>query len=98
MTAFADQFGIELKQSGMSNEDILIEVSKEVRKEFKHKFTNPKRETPSAVEAGGRKVAKATNENDTSNMTEQDIQIMNRIVRSGAMTKDEYLKEYKSLQ
>ena len=98
MTAFADKLGIELKQSGMSNDEILVEVTKEVRAEFKHKFTNPKREAPSAVEAGGRKAAKAADETDTSGMTEQDIQIMNRIVRSGAMTKAEYLKEYKSLQ
>lgn len=98
MTAFADKLGIELKQSGMSNAEILAEVTKEVKEEFKHKFKNPKRDAPSAVEGGARKAVKTASETDTSGMSEQDIQIMNRIVRSGAMTKEEYLKEYKSLQ
>lgn len=98
MTAFADKLGVELHQQGYTNEEVLKMVTKEVRSEFKHKFTNPKRETPSAVEAGGRKVVKTTSDLDTSGMSDQDIQIMNKLVRSGAMTKEEYIKEYKRVQ
>lgn len=98
MTAYADKLGVELHQQGYPNDEVLRMVTKEVRTEFKHKFTNPKREQPSAVEAGGRKPDKSGSKLDTSGMPEQDVQIMNKLIRSGVMTKEEYLAEYKQVQ
>ena len=97
MTAFADKLGVELHQQGLSPDEVLRRVTQEVKSEFKHKFTNPKREGASAVESGGRKATKQP-ETDTSGMTEEQVKVMNRIVRSGAMTKEQYLKEFRSLE
>ena len=96
MTAFADNLGVELHQQGLSPDEVLREISKEIRQEFKHKFTNPKREAPSSVESGSRKAAKSSD--DSYSMPEEDRRIMDKLVRSGAMTKEEYIKEYKRVQ
>jgi hypothetical protein len=96
MTAFADKLGVELAQEGHSPDEVLRRVSREVKEEFKHKFTNPKREGPSAVEGGSRKATKSLGD-DTGGMPEEDVRMMNKIVRSGIMTKEQYLKEYKGL-
>jgi hypothetical protein len=96
MTAFADKLGVELAQEGYSPDEVLRRVSREVKDEFKHKFTNPKRDGPSAVEGGSRKSLK-TSSDDTADMPEEDVRMMNKIVRSGIMTKEQYIKEYKGL-
>jgi len=96
MTAFADKLGVELHAEGYSPDEVLRRVSREVKDEFKHKFTNPKRDGPSAVEGGSRKSVKTLSD-DTSDMPEEDVRMMNKIVRSGIMTKEQYIKEYKGL-
>lgn len=92
MTAFADKLGVELAQQGYTPMDVLREVTVEIKKEFQHKFNNPRRERAGQVEGGSR----------TSNSAEPDFQmtdderrIMNRLVSAGALTKDEYVKELK---
>ena len=97
MTAYADQLGVELHKQGLSPDEVLRRVTREVKEEFKHKFTNPKREGASAVEGGARKGSRSAGD-DTGGMPEEDVRMMNKIVRSGAMTKEEYLKEYRSLK
>jgi hypothetical protein len=96
MTAFADKLGVELAQEGLSPDEVLRRVSREVKDEFKHKFTNPKREGASAVEGGSRKSVKTASD-DIADMPEADVRMMNKIVRSGIMTKEQYIKEYKGL-
>lgn len=97
MTAFADSLGVELHKQGLSPDEVLRRVTREVKEEFKHKFTNPKRDGPSAVEGGARKGSRSSGD-DASGMSEDDVRVMNKIIRSGAMTKEEYLKEYRSLK
>lgn len=97
MTAFADSLGVELHKQGLSPDEVLRRVTREVKEEFKHKFTNPKRDGPSAVEGGARKGGRSSGD-DASGMSEDDVRVMNKIIRSGAMTKEEYLKEYRSLK
>jgi hypothetical protein len=97
MTAFADDLGVEYAGQGLSPEEVLQKVTKEVRKEFPNKFTNPKRDAPSSVEGGSRVRATAV-DNVVSEMTEQEVKIMNSIVRSGVMTKEEYIKDYKNIK
>lgn len=96
MTAFADKLGVELHQQGLSPDEVLQQITKEIRTEFKHKFTNPKRDTPSPVEGGSRKATKSSE--DSFSMPEDDKRIMDKLIRSGAMTKEEYIKEYKRVQ
>lgn len=95
MTSFADRLGVELAQQGVHPEEVLREVTKEVKKEFAHKFTNPRREGGSAVEGGSRR---STTAEPVFQMSEDEVKIMNRMVRAGAMTKDEYLKELKKVR
>lgn len=100
MTSYADALGIKLKKDGFSNDEILEQVTKEVRKEFKHKFTNPKRESASPVEGGSRKPNSGGDKfaDIEATMSDQDKTIMNKLVRSGAMTKEQYIKDYKAIQ
>lgn len=99
MTAYADTLGVKLKQQGLDNDEILKRVTVEVRKEFKHKFTNPKRDSASSVEGGSRKPAAGNKLSDVENsMSEQDRSMMNKLIRSGALTKEQYLEEFQRIQ
>lgn len=92
MTAFADRLGVELAQKGMSPSEVLQEVTREIKKEFSHKFSNPRRERAGSVESGSR--SSNSSEPDFQ-MTDDERRIMNRLVGAGALTKDEYIKELK---
>ena len=51
MQGAADRLGIQLAREGMSPLEVLKKVEQEIKKEFAHKFSNPNRDKPSAVEA-----------------------------------------------
>jgi hypothetical protein len=95
MTAFADRLGVELHQQGYSPEEVLQKVSREVRTEFKHKFTNPKRERAGAVESGSRIQSNAEPE---FQMSDDERRIMNRFVQTGVMTKEQYIADLKKIR
>ena len=95
MTSFADRLGVELAQKGWAPEDVLKEVTREVKKEFTHKFKNPNRDNGSAVESGTRRGATSS---PGFTLSDEETQIMNRMVRAGAMTKDEYISELKKVR
>lgn len=93
MRVFADISGRELAEQGMHPDAVLIEVAKLVKKEFPHKFTNPNRERPSSVEGGGNKSnGKAQ---DTFQLTSEERQVMQRLVRQGALTEKQYIEDLK---
>lgn len=96
MKAVADQVANDLHARGERDVvRMLAEVDKEVRKAFPAKFENPNRAKAPAVE-GSSKPARGS---DTDvYLTEMEKQIMNKIVRSGAITKEAYLKEFKARQ
>lgn len=89
---WADARGPRLHANGMSPSEVLSQLEKEVKLKFPEKFTNPNRERPGAVSSGvpSKRAAKA----DTSGMSREEIRIMETIVRSGALTQEEYLKQY----
>ena len=95
---FADTFGAGLKPKVMAGAitpaQALDQISKQVRKAFPEKFHNPNRDKPGNVEAPTRRAAPS----DKIAMSDEDRQIMKTILRSGAMTEAEYLKEYKRIQ
>ena len=91
---FADSYGITLAKKGMAPQEVLEAVAKRVKQSFPEKFHNPKRDQPNSVETPSRK---NVSENKIS-MSAEDEQIMKTILRSGVMTKDEYLKQYKLIQ
>lgn len=47
----ADRLGIQLAREGMDPVSVLKAVEKKIKEEFPHKFSNPNRERPGAVEA-----------------------------------------------
>lgn len=95
MTAFADRLGVELHAQGLNPAVVLEQVTREIRKEFPHKFTNPKRERPGAVESGSRRSNSAEPE---VQLSDAERQIMNRILAAGGLTKEQYLADLKKIR
>jgi hypothetical protein len=94
MKIYADTIGDELAAKGMREPtEILLEVERRVKKEFAHKFTNPNRGKPGAVEGGGRK---GSQKQDSFQLTPEETQAMNKFVRHGVMTREEYITEIKA--
>jgi hypothetical protein len=94
MKIYADTVGDELAAKGMRDPtEILLEVERRTKKEFAHKFNNPNRGKPGAVEGGGRK---GSQKQDTFQLTPEETQVMNKFVRHGVMTREEYIAEAKA--
>lgn len=97
MRAFADARGMELQAQGMTPIDILRQVEKEVKEEFPTKFRNPNRDKPGAVEAGG-KGAPAKGNSGEASLSDEERRIMNTFVRTGVMTKEQYIADLKKVK
>lgn len=93
MKAFADVEGVRLAQSGMPADQVLREIEAQVRKEFPEKFTNPNRSRPSAVEAGA---GRGTSSKESVSLSDEERSVMNRLVKSGTLTKEQYLADLKA--
>lgn len=92
MTAFADRLGAELHAKGFSLERALQEIDAEVRKEFPEKFTVRRPPSPEGTTRSG------SSKSDNFKMSDDERQIMRKIVASGAMTEAEYIKELKRVK
>jgi hypothetical protein len=91
MKAYADTIGTSI--TGMSPTDLLAEVERQVKEEFAHKFKNPNRQKPGSVEDGG---AKGTSKRESSfQLTEDERRAMQRFVRQGILTEEQYIKDLK---
>jgi len=95
MRAYADALGRELAYRGMSPEQVLKEVEKQVRTEFPNKFRNPNRDKPGAVEGS---TNKGTESSSAFTLTQEERQVMQRFVRQGVMTEKEYIAELKKVR
>lgn len=94
MKAAADEVAREMYGRGFTDPvAILTEVDKQIRKEFPHKFNNPNRDKPGAVEGSSTKSGKSR---DTFELSDDERRIMNRIVATGVMTKEKYIEELKA--
>lgn len=95
MVDFADAEGHRLAASRtLSPDQILQEVEARVRREFPHKFTNPNRSKPSAVEGAGNR---PSNAKEDYPLTDEQRHVMNRLVRSGTLTKEQYIADLKAV-
>lgn len=94
MTAFADRVGLRLKPAHEAGEltpvQILHKVEQAVRAEFPHKFKNVNKEHAPSVGEGKQQGVSKQKDMD---LTETEQKIMNNFVRSGIMTKEQYLKD-----
>lgn len=95
MKAYADRLGVELGGT-MSPTDILSHIEKEVKKEFAHKFNNPKRDEPSAVEGSTNKGGKGKN---SYSLTDEERRVMQRFVKTvPGMTEEKYIADLKKIK
>lgn len=98
MRAFADEYGIKLRASGMSPENVLKEVAIAVKKEFPHKFQNPNKNTAPHVGVGDSSGGNSKKSSSIEQMMpELDRKMMNDLVRSGALTKEKYIADWKAI-
>jgi hypothetical protein len=95
MKTYADQVGINLAQSGATPAEVLKKVEEAVRKEFPNKFTNPNRARPGIVEGTSNK---SPSKSEKFELSDQERKVMNNLVSSGVLTKDEYIADLKKLK
>jgi len=95
MKAFADALGDDLARAGNSPSEVLKKVEAEVKKEFPHRFSNPNRDKPGAVEG-------STNRGTSSSsfaLTDDERRVMNTFIRTGVFkTEKEYIDELKKVR
>lgn len=99
MTVFAEAEGIAFKQSNPNSTeaDMLQHVEKAVKKEFAHKFQRPYAPNP---DGEGRNTSRQSNSSSNkfaameAQMSPEDKEIMNTILKTTKMTKEEYFKEF----
>lgn len=97
MRVYADDVGKRLASQGVAPDDVLKQVEAAVRKEFPTKFTNPRRADAPAVEGSG--VRRSTPaKGKEPELTEQERQIMNTLVRGGHITKEKYLEDLQKVK
>lgn len=94
MKTYADTKGLEMAHQGMEPHEVLKEVELLVRRKFPEKFSNPNRAKPSAVEAASGKGTTAKAE--VYSLSDEERNVMNRLVKSGIMTKEQYIADLKT--
>lgn len=96
MRSWADGRGVELAQEGKSPTDVLRTLEKEVKQRFSEKFHNPNRDRAAAVEAPVR--GRSSKADPEMELTDVEKQVMNTLIRSGALTKEKYLADLKAIK
>lgn len=98
MRKWADDYGKDLVSQGFSNPlDVLRKVEEAVRKEFPQKFTNPNKANAPDVDNSSRKTS-GKSEKDSVDLTEQERKVMNMLVSTKTMTKDQYIADIKKMR
>lgn len=97
MRKYADILGSGYAQSnpGLDPEEVLDYVTEQVKHRFATKFKNPNRDKPSAVE--GTTQSAAPNKS-TFELTDEERKVMNTFVRTGAMTKEDFIAQVKAMR
>lgn len=97
MRQFADNIGTaHARATGKSPAEVLKYVEQKVREAYPSKFRNPNQDKPGAVE-GGRSSAPANSDADIT-LTDEEKRVMNTFVRTGVMSKADYIKELKRVK
>lgn len=96
MRVWADDYGVKLAKTGMDPMKVLQEVEKAVRKEFPNKFTNPNKASAPDVEGSSSGSSKRGGSGDSFELSDQERNIMNTLVRQGVLTKEKYIADLKA--
>lgn len=98
MRAFADEIGTAHAKTNRDKtpQEVLKWVENRVKMTYKDHFLNSNRETPNRVEGGEgiRKQTPVKRGHSEADLPPEAREVMNTLVRSGTMTKDEYVKQY----
>lgn len=97
MRTFADSIGVAMKTANpsMTPEMVLVEVEKRVKKAYSEKFKNSRKETAPTVESGG---SPRTNKAYAIELTEEEQRAMQKFVKSGALTEEQYIADIKAMR
>ena len=96
MRSFADTRGRELHAEGYSPTEVLRMVEVETKKEFAHKFRNPNRDKPGAVESG---TNKGTTSKGAYTLSPDERQVMQRFIKTiPGMTEEKYIADLKKIK
>lgn len=93
MRAFAEAIAAPLIQQRLDPQEVLKQVEAQVRKEFPNRFTNPNRSRPGAVEAP---INKGGSQKESYALSDDERQVMNKLVKSGVLTKEDYIRDLKA--
>lgn len=97
MRVFADEISNKFRGSVMAKTmtptQVLKEIERAVRAEFPNKFRNPNKDKPSPVEGSSGKTSRPSKDPELS---DQERNIMNTLVRGGHITKEKYLADLKA--
>ena len=104
-TELADTLGRGYHSEGATPDQVLAKVEKAIRKAFPELYRNPNRDKPSGTVTGSStKMAdnKQTNQEQSlagvkKSLTDEQRQVMNKLVRSGMLTEEEYLRDFKAI-
>ncbi len=94
MRKAADAIGLELHNEGKSPSEVLKLVEIEIKKEFAHKFRPAAADREIAVEPSTRSGGKG----DSFKLSADEEEVMRQIVRSGVMTKEQYIADLKKIR
>lgn len=97
MKAFADDHGLKLARQGVAPADVLKAVEKAVREEFPNRFRNPNKENAPQLESSGKGSGRSGGGKEYS-LNDQERKIMNTLVSSGAMTKEQYIADLRKVK
>ena len=97
MREYADVVGMGYAQRnpGLDPEEVLQYVTKQVKSRFSDKFVNPNRNKPSNVEGTN---SPAASKKDSFELTDEERKVMNTFVRTGALTKEEFIADLKKMR
>lgn len=104
-TELADTLGRGYHSEGATPDQVLAKVEKAIRKAFPELYRNPNRDKPSGTVTGSStKMAdnKQTKQEQSlagvkKSLTDEQRQVMNKLVRSGMLTEEEYLRDFKAI-
>lgn len=97
LKAAADTYGLTLHRKGIQPDKVLEKVSEHIKKVFPEKFHNPNKQKASAVESNTSISIRNKGKSIEDSMTQEEIAVMHKVMRTAKMTKEEYLKDYAAI-
>jgi len=100
MRAEADFIGTSYASNNPEKdpEEVLKFVANRIKRIYPEKFQNPNRSRPSSVEGSSNASGKTAKKEDSYQLSDEERQVMNRFVRTGVMSKEEYITELKKIK